>query len=71
MKPPPFVSVHQVYMPPFGEDNAWGARRWQAHNLSGVDRDGNVWGLYVDTLEPFVAGKQPKLYWLKFEAEVK
>lgn len=69
MKPPPFVSIHQVYMPNFGEDNAWGARRWQSHNLSAVDRDGNVWGLYLDSCEPFDPTKPQKLTWHKFEAE--
>ena len=64
---PKFVSVHKVYLPNFGEDNAWGARRWQSHELSAVDEDGNVWGLYSDSNEPFDPNNQRRLRWLKYE----
>jgi hypothetical protein len=62
--------MFDVYMKPFGPSNQWGGKRWQPEKITGVDADGNIWALCIDSLVPFVDGAPPPLRWVKFEAEV-
>ena len=65
-----FSSIHQVYMPSFGEPNDWGSARWQPHELTAIDEDGNLWGLYWDSKADVKPGEQKTYRWLKYEAKV-
>lgn len=64
---PKFAALFGSYPPPIRtEENRWGGPRWAQQRFSGIDLDGNVWGLYMDTCSE---SPIPALRWIKFEAE--